>query len=135
MQRTAYELRIREIEKKIIVTLRVATSFLQLRSSVCLPFLCKINLILISVSETQKCKQPSIEELIKLMKERPQDVKAQLTGCRCMGQFAYDGTTDLSFRWWGGGGDCLWFLMVGFVFIFFFYSFWNMIRQLHVIST
>uniref|UniRef100_K1QVN3 LRRK2 ARM repeat domain-containing protein n=1 Tax=Magallana gigas TaxID=29159 RepID=K1QVN3_MAGGI len=42
------------------------------------------------VSETQKCKQPSIEELIKLMKERPQDVKAQLTGCRCMGQFAYD---------------------------------------------
>lgn len=55
-------------------------------------FLYKINLILISVSETQKCKQPAIEELIKLMKERPQDVKAQLTGCRCMGQFAYDGT-------------------------------------------
>nr|XP_011413164.2 uncharacterized protein LOC105318004 isoform X2 [Crassostrea gigas] len=48
----------------------------------------KVNLAFIS--ETQKCKQPSIEELIKLMKERPQDVKAQLTGCRCMGQFAYD---------------------------------------------
>lgn len=116
MQQTAYELRIGGIEKKLIYESQNSIE----KFSLSYIFLYKINLILISVSETQKCKQPSIEELIKLMKERPQDVKAQLTGCRCMGQFAYDGTIYLSFRWWG---ICLWFLMVLFVFIVFFYGF------------
>ncbi|XP_061165114.1 uncharacterized protein LOC133174089 [Saccostrea echinata] len=42
------------------------------------------------VAETQKCKQQTIGETIRMMQKYPDDVKVQLKGCRSMGSFAND---------------------------------------------
>lgn len=132
MQQTAYELKVRGIKKKIIVNLRIATSVLywEVQSAYRFSLQDQLNF---DFSQWNSEMQATINRGTNKTHERATPGRESPT---------YRVSVHGPVRLWRYDifkfsvvGDYLWFLMVGFVFYFLFLQLWNMIRQLHFIST